>query len=54
MVRIFCDNMAAVQVLGLDKSKDDLLAAYIKNIWLLTAALTLTFTYHTSKAKQTQ
>ena len=34
---MFCDNMAVVQVVDLGKSKDDFLAACIRNIWLLTA-----------------
>ena len=36
-VKIFCDNMAVVQVVESTKSKDDFLAAYIRNIWLLAA-----------------
>ena len=37
-IRIFCDNMAVVQVVGSSKTKDPLLAACIRNIWLISAS----------------
>ena len=36
-VKIFCYNMAVVQVVESSKSKDDFLAACIRNIWMLAA-----------------
>ena len=36
-VRIYCDNIAVVQVVQSGKTKDPYLAACIRNIWLLTA-----------------
>ena len=36
-VRIFCDNLAVVEVLTFGKAKDATLATCARNIWLLTA-----------------
>ena len=38
-VSLFCDNLAVVQVVETSKTKDPFLAACIRNIWLITAAL---------------
>ena len=37
-VLIFCDNEAVVQVIGNSKTKDPVLAACLRNIWLITAS----------------
>ena len=36
-IRIFCDNLAVVEVLTFGKAKDAILATCARNIWLLTA-----------------
>ena len=36
-VKVHCDNMAVVQVVGSGKTKDPYLAACLRNLWLLTA-----------------
>ena len=36
-VKLFCDNLAVVQVVQSSKTKDSFLAACIRNIWLLLA-----------------
>ena len=35
-VKVHCDNMAVVQVVGSGKTKDPYLAACLRNLWLLT------------------
>ena len=37
-VRFFCDNLAVVQVVRTGKTRDDMLALCLKNIWLITAS----------------
>ena len=36
-VKVHCDNMAVVQVVGSGKTRDPYLAACLRNLWLLTA-----------------
>ena len=36
-VKLFCDNLAVVQVVQTSKTKDSFLAACIRNVWLLMA-----------------
>ena len=36
--KIFCDNLAVVQVVKSSKTKDKFLAACIRNIWLILAS----------------
>ena len=36
--KIFCDNLAVVQVVKSSKTKDQFLAACIRNIWLISAS----------------
>ena len=43
-VKIFCDNMAVVQVVGSGKAKDPYLAACLRNLWLLTASFDIELT----------
>ena len=37
-INFFCDNLAVVQVVKSSKTKDKFLAAYIRNIWLISAS----------------
>ena len=37
-IKIFCDNLAVVQVIRSSKTKDKFLAACIRNIWLISAS----------------
>ena len=37
IVKFYCDNLAVVQVVQTNKTKDPFLAACIRNIWLITA-----------------
>ena len=37
-IKIFCDNLAVVQVVKSSKTKDKFLAACIRNIWLISAS----------------
>ena len=39
IIHILCDNMAVVQVVRSQKTKDKVLAACVRNIWLATADL---------------
>ena len=41
-LRIKCDNMAVVEVLLSDKTKDNVLATCARNIWMLTALFNIT------------
>ena len=34
--QIFCDNKVVVDVLRFDRTKDSVLATYVRNVWLLT------------------
>ena len=36
-IEIFCDNLALVQVVTSDKTREPILGACIRNIWLLSA-----------------
>ena len=36
-MKFYCDNLAVVQVVQTNKTKDPFLAACIRNIWLITA-----------------
>ena len=37
-VRFYCDKLAVVQVVNTGKTRDELLALGLRNIWLLTAS----------------
>ena len=42
-VKLFCDNLAVVQVVQTRKTRDSFLAACIRNIWLLMATYDIDF-----------
>ena len=44
-VRLFCDNIAVVQVLQSGSTLDPYLAAYARNVWLLGAKYDIDLTY---------
>ena len=50
-VTFFCDNMAVVQVVHSGKTKDPMLAACIRNIWLEASTYDITIKMYTLKVK---
>ena len=42
-IKIYCDNMAVVQVLNTGRARDQILAACAKNIWLIAATYNIEF-----------
>ena len=41
VVKLYCDNSAVVQVDQTGKTRDDMLALCLRNIWLITATDTI-------------
>ena len=44
-IRIFCDNMAVVQVMNTGRARDQILAACARNIWLIAATFNIDFIF---------
>ena len=42
-IKIYCDNMAVVQVLNTGRARDQILAPCAKNIWLIAATYNIEF-----------
>ena len=51
-IDIFCDSLAVVQVVTTGKTKDAILGACIRNIWLLSAVLDIDLRIQHIRGKQ--
>ena len=55
IVKFYCDNAAVVQVVQTSKTRDDMLALCLRNMWLITAThdITLTIDHIRGKSNNT-
>ena len=51
--KFFCDNLAVVQVVRTGKTRDNMLALCLRNIWLSTASIDLQIDHIQDRANKT-